>query len=153
MFEVDVDVRGFTSFLRNESLEQDVNSIGIDAGHSQTKADDRIRGRTTTLTQNPPTAGESNQVPDRQEIGFVMEHRDQLQLVFDQIANLVRQTIRITLLSARPGQLRQPYHGRHATRREFFRVFISQFVKRKCAAPCNFQRLLDRRWTGGKESS
>ena len=88
VLEVDVDVRGLVAFLADEALEEDVDALRIDGGDAQAKADRRVGRRAASLAQDAPAAGELHQVPDREEVGFVMQLGDQLQFVFDQLADL-----------------------------------------------------------------
>src|ERR1700690_2635361 len=52
MFEVDVDVRRLVALLRDEALEQQVISCGIDRGDAQDVTDSAIGGAAAALAKN-----------------------------------------------------------------------------------------------------
>ena len=98
--------------LADEPLEQHIGSLGIDRssppGNSRPPSSPPSHAPGTEF----PHAGEADQVPHGQKIGFVMQLADQLQFMLDQPANFLRHALRITLAGPFPGQLRQILRGR-----------------------------------------
>ena len=137
MLKIDVDIGRFISFFADEPLKQHVDSVGINRRDSQAKADCRIRGRSTTLTQNATLASEAHQIPHGQKVGRVVQFADQIEFVFDKPSHLVGHAARVTVLRATPRQVDEMLLRSQPLRAQLFRVVIPQFVERKLAAISN----------------
>ena len=92
MLEIDIDVGRLVARGADEALEQHVDARRIDRGDAEAIADDRIGGRAAPLAQDAAPPRKPHDVVDGQEIAGVVEPLDQLQLVLDQIADLVRKS-------------------------------------------------------------
>src|SRR5262249_50043728 len=90
MLEIDIDVGRLVAGGADKALEQDVDARRIDRGDAETVADDGVGGRAPPLAQDAARPRKPHDVVDGQEITGVVEPVDQLQLVLDQIAYLVR---------------------------------------------------------------
>ena len=104
VLEIHVDVRGLVPLAADEPLEQHVHPLRIDRGDPQAIADRGVGRRAPALAQDPPPPGKTHQVPHREEIRLVVELLDQLQLVLDQAADLLRHAAGITLPGPGPGK-------------------------------------------------
>ena len=71
MLEIDINVRRFVTFLRDEALEQQVVERGVDGGDAEHVADRRVRRAATPLAENVPRAGEADDGMDGQEVRCV----------------------------------------------------------------------------------
>ena len=83
VLEIDVDVRRFAPFRRNEALEQKIGAIGIDLGDAEAEAYRRIGGRAAALAQDLLRAGVANDVMHGEKIRRVAQLRDQRQFVLN----------------------------------------------------------------------
>ena len=93
MLEIDVDVGRLLAFLRDEALEQEVDRTGIDAGDAERETDRGIGRRAAPLAEDLPRLGEPDDVAHGEEIGRVIERRDQRELLFQRRAHLVRNAL------------------------------------------------------------
>ena len=105
MFEIDVDIGSFIAFATDEAFEEKIVLAGIHTGYPEAKANSAIGGRTATLAQNVPRPGESDQVPDGQEIGLIVQVLDDRELVLEHGDHGVRDAARVSLFSTLPRQL------------------------------------------------
>ena len=144
VLEIDVNVGRFAPFRRDKALEQEIAAFGIDFGHTEAKTDGGIGGRTATLTENIFRTGEVDDVVDGQEIGRILQLRDQLEFVLDIDAHLVGNALRITAGGALIGEMCQRILGVVETIHLLIGIFVAQFVERegKCLAErqCFFDR-------------
>jgi len=140
VFEIDVDVGRFATLLRDETLEQHARAIRADLGNAQRETNNRIGRRTASLAQDIDAAREADDVVHRQKIGFVFELGDQRQFVFDELAHLIRNALRIATKQAALGFVAQPGGWRMASLDDFLRVFVTQFIERKAAQLGDLQR-------------
>ncbi|MNF80846.1 hypothetical protein D3C84_630990 [compost metagenome] len=108
MFEIDIDVRRLVSLFGQKALEQQRGAIRIDFGDAQGKTHRRVGGRTTTLTKNLLLAGKADDVVDCQEIAFIAQLRDQLQLLVDLLQHFAFRPFWPTPRDAFFGQMTQP---------------------------------------------
>ncbi|VVN28337.1 hypothetical protein PS624_04701 [Pseudomonas fluorescens] len=83
VLEVDVDVRRFVALLRHKAFEQQRGAIRVDLGDAQGKAHRRVGRRATALTENALLAGKAHHVMYGEEVAFIAEFGDQLQLLVD----------------------------------------------------------------------
>ena len=90
VLEINVDVRRLVALAGTETLEEHVNSVRIHRGHAQAVTDGRVGRTAAALAQNGPRPGETDDVPDGQEVRFIAQFRDQLQFVFDQPADFAQ---------------------------------------------------------------
>ena len=65
MFEVNVDIGRLIAGGADETLEEQVDLVGINRRDAQAIADRRIRRRAAPLTKNAPRAREANQIVNR----------------------------------------------------------------------------------------
>src|SRR5436309_6513055 len=100
MLEIDVDVGGLIALAADETLEEHVGPLGVHGGDAQAIADGGIGSGAATLTENVPCPGKLHQVPDRQEIGLVMQLFDEHELAFEESLHLVWNAFEIALTSA-----------------------------------------------------
>ncbi len=181
MLEIDIDVGRLVARGANEALEQDVDAGRVDRRDAEAVTDDRIGGRAAPLAQDAALPCETHDVVDGQEIAGVVEPLDQLQLVLDQMADLVRNTssfvipakagiqgsrVRTVALdhrfsggdgrakalsSALPRKFFEVLLWRTAVRDHLLGVFIAQFVEAEVAAFDDFEAALDRILTAAKQ--
>ncbi len=143
MLEIDIDVGRLIARGADEALEQDVDPRRIDRGDAETIANDRIGGRAAPLTQNAALSGEPHDVVDGQKIAGVVEPLDQSELVFDQIADFVRDALGKPLIGALSGELGQALLRRLPFRNRFLGIFVTQLVEAEPAALDDFEAALD----------
>ena len=93
----------------------------------------------------PRLPGKPHDVVDGQEIAGVVEPLDQLQLVLDQAADLVRDTLSGNRSAAPlPGQLGQALLRGLPFRDRLLGIFVTQLVEAEAAALDDFEAALDR---------
>ena len=134
VFEIDVDVRRFVALAADKPFEQHIHVLRIDRRDAQAVADGGIGGRTTSLAENAAAAGKPDQVPDRQEIGFVCQVPNQLQFVLDQLTNFVRNACGIPLVGPLPGEIAKVVMRSQPGRCQLAGIFVAQLIERKAAA-------------------
>jgi hypothetical protein len=137
VLKIDVDVGRLVPLATDKTLEQGLQSIGIDRRDFQAIADDRIGRRTASLTKNAALSSETNQVEHREKISLVAQLPDQLQLVLDQPHDPLGNTGRIAPLRSAPSQPREISQRRFARRRQLLGIFVTQLVERKGRTPGN----------------
>ena len=93
MFEVNINVGRLITFLRDKSLNQHYHAARIDLGNAEAEAHRRVRRRTATLAQDVLRACKRDDVVHGQKIRFVVELRDELELMFDKCDDFLRNTI------------------------------------------------------------
>jgi MFS family permease len=96
VLEVDVNVRWLAALFADESLEEHVTARGVHFGHPEAVADSRVRGRTSALAKNVFATGEPNNVVHREEVGFVFQLTNKLQLVLYLLLHRARNPSRET---------------------------------------------------------
>ena len=150
VLEVDVDVRRLVALLRDEALEQHAHPRRIDLGDPERVADRRVGRRAAALAEDALRAGEGDDVVDGEKIRFVLQFRDQRELVLDQRADVgddrgrhgsirsVRSPISRDL-SVSPRQSRFDQRAQMRCRclplrHDLLRVLVTQFVERERAA-------------------
>jgi len=94
MLEVDVDIRRLVAFGRDEAIEQQRRFLRIHLGNPETIADGGIGGRSSPLAEDAFRAGKADDAMDGEEIGLVAFFADQVQLVFQEVGDLLRNTLR-----------------------------------------------------------
>ena len=115
----------------NEAREQQIVLRRIDGGDSEHIADRRIGGGAAPLAQDLLLAREGDDVVDGEEIGRVIELRDQRQLLREEIAHLLRRALRIALRQGAAHQFLQPVLRRPAVRDGLVGIFIGEFAQMK----------------------
>ena len=93
VLEIDVDVGRLAPLRRDEALEQKIGAVGIDLGDAEAEAHRGIGGRAAALAEDFLRAREAHDVVDGEEIGRVLQLRDQRQFVLDGGAHLRRQAV------------------------------------------------------------
>ena len=83
MLEIDVDVGRLAPLRRDEALEQQIGAVGIDLGDAEAEADRGIGRRAAALAEDVLRARVTHDVVDGEEIGRVLQLRDQRELVLD----------------------------------------------------------------------
>ena len=135
VLEIHIDVRRLVTLPGNETLEQHLDTRGIDLGNTEAIAHRRVGRRTAALTEDMLTAGKGHQVMHGEKIMFVAEFPDQLQFVLDNVAHLRCRPLGPTPPDAHLGQLPQPTVRGIAFRYQLARVLVAQFVETEVAAP------------------
>ena len=141
MFEIDVDVGRFVALFGNKSLDQRLHARRVDLGYAQTKTHGGICGRAPALAKNAFRARKTHDVVNRQEIRFVTELRDELQLVLDELHDLLRHTAGPALAHTLTGQLSQVACRGLAPGNGFVGILVAQLVERKVDVLRDMQRL------------
>ena len=133
MLEIDIDVRWFVTFNRNETLEKHFHQSGIHIGDAETIADHRICGGAASLTEDLYVVrpGEANDVVDRQEIARVFLVADNREFVPDEPLDLFGNAGGIAFLAPFPGQPFQFLCGCRPYSRRLFRIIVLELVQRK----------------------
>src|SRR5882757_8074933 len=90
VLEIDIDVGRLVAGGADEALEQHVDACRIDRSDAEAVADDGVGGGAPPLAQDAAAPCKPHDIVDGQKIAGVVEPLDQLELVLDQIANLVR---------------------------------------------------------------
>ncbi len=75
--KVEIDVGPLAALFREEALEQQLHSNGIDRRDSQRIADGAVGSRAASLHQDALLAAEADDVPDDQEVSFEFEPLDE----------------------------------------------------------------------------
>jgi hypothetical protein len=88
VLEVDVDIRRLVALAADEALEEQVDAGRIDGGDAEAVADRRVGRRPAALAEDPARAGELDQVPDGEEVVFVVEFGDEGEFAFDQVGGV-----------------------------------------------------------------
>src|SRR5262249_48782959 len=120
--EIQIDVGPFAALFRQEALEEQLHSDGIDSSDLEGIADRAVRSRTTALHEDAIAFAESNDVPDDQEIAFQFQFFDQFQLAFDLPLNTFCQRA-IAILCSLPYTLMQERTHGFAIINRVFRKF------------------------------
>ncbi len=131
VLEIDVDVGRLAPLRRDEALEQEIGAVGIDLGDAQAEADRRIRRRAAPLAQNALRTGVAHDVVDGEEIGRVLEFRDQPEFVVESRAHLRRNAVRIARAGACPPYRRPALPGAWQNPRGFHRDIRSAIRRAK----------------------
>ena len=106
---------------------------GIDLGDAEAEADRGVRRRAAALAEDAARLRVAHDVVDGEEVGRVAEPGDQLELVLDLGAHLVRHAARIAPCGALPGQLLEVLLHAQACGRRVDRVVVAQLVEGKAA--------------------
>src|SRR6516164_10588809 len=173
VLEIDIDVGRLVARGADEALEQHVDACRIDRRDAEAIAHSGIGRRPASLTQNAARPRKPHDVVNGQKIAGVIEPLDQLQLVLDQTADLVRDAasfvipakagiqgsrVRTVALDPRfrggdgtksfpsplPGELGEALLWRLPFGDRLFGVFVAQLVEIEPAALWNFEAALDR---------
>ena len=78
VLDVEVDVRRFGAFARDEALEEQAHAYRIDGRDAEAIAHGGIGGRAAPLAENVVFATEGNQSMHGQEVAVVIEFGDEL---------------------------------------------------------------------------
>ena len=135
VLEVHVDVRGLPPGVGQEALEEQVHPHGIDGGDPQDVADRRVGGGAPPLAEDPPGAGEADDVPHGQEVAGEVQLLDEAQLVLQLPADVLGDPPP-PIAPARPlgDQGPQEAHVRVPLRRQLKRRVIDELVQGEGAA-------------------
>ena len=144
MLEIDVDVGRFAPLRRDETLEQQIGTVGIDLGDAEAKADGGIGGRAAALAEDFLRAGKAHDVVDGEEIGRIAKLRDQLEFMLDRGAHLVGQALRIASGGAFIGEMRQRVLRVVEACDGLVGIFVTQLVERESQRLAQAQRLFNR---------
>jgi hypothetical protein len=134
VLEIDVDVRRFVAFARQEAFEQQLAARRVHLGDAEAEADGGIRRRAAALAEDLLRLRPADDVVDGQEVVLVAQLGDQREFVRDLRLHRRRRALRPARARAGFGQGEQVLRGGHAGRHQFFRVFVAQFVERESAA-------------------
>src|SRR5262245_58626304 len=98
MLEVDVDIGRLVTLPGNEALDQQarVTALRVQRSDAETEAHDRISRRATPLAQDVDlrVAREANDVMHREEIRFVVQLRNDGELLIDALLGFLAHTVR-----------------------------------------------------------
>ena len=83
MLEIDIDIGGLVTLPGNKPLKQQIAARRINLGDAQAIAHCGIGCRAASLAKNAARAGMPYDIEYRQEIGLIVELRDQVQFVLD----------------------------------------------------------------------
>src|SRR5690242_21319562 len=82
-WKIQIDVRPFAAFFREETLEQQIHADRIDRRDPEAVAHGAVGGRAAPLDQNVLLAAVINDVPDDQEVTSEIELFDQIEFALD----------------------------------------------------------------------
>ena len=88
MLEIDIDIGGFVTLLEINRSNSKLLRCRIDLGDAQAIAHCGIGCRAASLAKNAARAGVPYDIEYRQEIGLIVELRDQVQFMFDLFPDL-----------------------------------------------------------------
>jgi hypothetical protein len=140
MFEVDVNVRRFVALFRDEALEQQVISCGIDRGDPQDVADSAIRGAAAALAKNVLRPRKVHDRMDGQEVWRIAQPLDQIEFVAKGLDHIVGQPLGIPPGRAFPGQTFQGLLRGERGIRALLGILVRQLVEREAATLHDFDR-------------
>ena len=156
VLEIDVDVGRLAARFRDEALEQQVDLGRVHRRDVEAIADDGVRSRATPLAQDAERARIGDDVVNGQEVRGEFEIVDEGQLLFDGLADFIRETVGEVAGSAFPGQRCQMLLRGLAWRHRLIRVFVDEFIEREtagfddleCPRQCRFVTLEQARHLG-----
>ncbi len=131
VLEVEVDVGRLAPLARHEPLEQQVDPHGVERRHAEAEAHGRVRRGAAPLAEDSAGAREGDEVVDRQEIGFVMQRLDRLELVLEEEAHLLGHALGIALEGPRRRQRAQVRDRGRARRVDLVGVLVAEQVERE----------------------
>ncbi len=102
--EIDIDVGPFAALFGEEAFEEEVHLDGVDGGDAEGVADGGVGGGTASLAQDALFAGETDEVPDDEEVAAEAEFFDEREFLFDLLAGAVV----IGLIAAAGSFVREP---------------------------------------------
>jgi hypothetical protein len=91
VFEVDVDVGRLVALAADETLEEQVDPGGVDGGDAEAIADGGVGRRPAALAEDAAPAGEAREIPNGQEVGFVVEVGDEAEFALDEVDDFGRE--------------------------------------------------------------
>ena len=135
VLEIDVDVGRLAPFGGDETLEQEIDLLGIDLGDAEAITDDGIRRRAASLAKNAFRSRKAHDVVDGQEVRRVFELGGDGELFVERFLDILLHAVRITALRALLHQRDQCVLRRGEALAGFFRIFrLPQLVEREAAA-------------------
>ncbi len=140
VLEIDVDVGRLVALGTDEAAEKQRGAARVHFGHAQAVADQRIGRAAAALAQDALRARPVHDVGHGQEVGLVLQLRDQRQLFVQRGAVHGRHALREAPGHALLHQRAQPAAGRVAGGHDLLGVLIAQLVERKRATPGDVQR-------------
>ena len=134
VFKVDIDVGRFITLLGDETLKEHAHAGGIDLGDAQAIADRGVGCRATALAEDALGPCEGHDVVDREEVGFVVQFMNELELMLDLLPNTGGHALWVLAQWKAPagalfGEVAQPLRGVEALGHDFVGVLITQFIE------------------------
>ena len=133
VLEIDVDVGRLLALGRDEALEQEIDLGRIDIGDGEAIADGRVGGRAAPLAEDAEPARIVHDVVHGEEIRRVVELLDQSELLFQRVADLLRDAVREAPCRALPGQVDKMRLRRLTLRHRLIGIFVAKLVEREGA--------------------
>ena len=152
VLDVQVDVGRLGPLPGQKTLEKEVDLGRVHAGDPQSEADHRIGGRPPALTEDAVTAAVLDDLVHGQEVAFVLQFPDQLQLLL-QLWNLAPELLAQAAGSPFEGPLPQVLAGGLALRQSLQRITVTQLPQREGTAGRHLPGPLDRLRIVGKKRS
>ena len=134
MLEIDVDIGRLVALLRDEAFEQKAAADRIDLGDVKAIADGRIGGRAAPLRENALVARMAHDVVDGEEIGGVIERRDDLEFMCDRGGGLRWNAAGPTDFRAFGDVMRQRLLLACETLAQFGGVIVGELIEREIDA-------------------
>ncbi len=148
--QVEIDIRPFAAFFRQEPLEQQIHPDRIDRGDAKAVADGAIGRRSAALHEDVLLAAKIHDVPDDQEVAGEIELLDEIELARDLGAGLV--VIRaIAVARADLGDLAEKRRLVLARRHRIGRKPVAEILHGELQPLGERQRFADRLGPIGKE--
>ncbi len=133
MFEIDVDVGRLVARLGHEALEDHGADLGRDGGDAQRIADHGIGRRPAPLAEDAALAGKGDDVAHGEEVGFVFQLADEVELMGEHGLHLVGGAVGIAPSRARHGRGGTGAGGRFRPRRSRWDIRSAGCRGRRCS--------------------
>src|SRR5262249_15831909 len=129
VLEIDIDVGRLVAGGTDKALEQHVDTRRIDCGDTEAVADDRIGSRTAPLAKDAALPREPHDVMHGQKIAGAVEALDQPELVLDQPAHLLGNSVSVVIPAQAgiQGLLGPRFRGGNGTAKSFGGSLPSEF--------------------------
>ncbi len=151
MLEIDVDVGRLVALAADEALEEQINLIGINVGDAEAEAHRRIRRRAAPLAENVLLPGKAHDVLHGEEIRRETELADELELVFDLAADLLRHARGIAPHRPFARQALEFLLRRRTVIAGLVGIIVAELVQGEAAALGDLQRARHRVGTAAEE--
>ena len=129
VLEIHIDIGRFIAFLGNKPLHQHDHASRIHFGDAQAVTNRRIGRGAAPLAEDALGTSEPDDVVHGQEIGLVIQIRDELELVLDELDDMGRHALRPAPPHALFGEIAQVARGRFSGRDQLVWILIAQFVQ------------------------